>query len=152
MDVVTPFNEHFEILLQLHIASCCFMAGVIWIVQLLVYPAFQEVDEKRFPSFHVRHTTRISYIVGPMMIAEVVTGLLVLSVRPTDFILITNLILLAIIWLNTFAVSVPLHNSLGYKRTGKTIERLVWTNWPRTLAWTIRSVLLISYVASLSAE
>jgi hypothetical protein len=44
--------------------------------------------------------------------------------------------------MSTFLVSVPLHNLLQKERNSKIIERLILTNWPRTILWTLRLGLL----------
>jgi hypothetical protein len=52
--------------------------------------------------------------------------------------------LLAIIWLSTAALQVPIHRRLldGYDEAA--VARLVRSNWVRTLAWTARAYIALS--------
>jgi hypothetical protein len=65
--------------------------------------------------------------------------------RPSSFELVANAVLIVLIWLCTFLLSVPLHNRLGQKRDVEKIRRLVATNWPRTVAWSLRTMILLWY-------
>ena len=50
-----------------------------------------------------------------------------------------GLAVLALIWVSTFAVQVPLHARLASGFDRAVWHRLVVTNWLRTLAWTVRA-------------
>jgi hypothetical protein len=52
-----------------------------------------------------------------------------------------NLALVLATWLSTVVLSVPLHNGLSEVRDSALIARLVATNWPRTILWSLRSIL-----------
>ena len=52
------------------------MVGVIWIVQLILYPAFADIGPENFKSFHTRHSNRISFIVGPVMFIDLLTAII----------------------------------------------------------------------------
>ena len=52
------------------------------------------------------------------------------------------LIIVLLIWLSTFFVQVPLHQSLGSRIDLELIDRLASTNWWRTLLWTVKAVLV----------
>ncbi len=132
-------------MLMLHLAACAFMTGVIWIIQILHYPAFQEVDFERFPRFHQDHSWRISFIVGPIMILELATGVLLLMRNFNDLIFLTTFVMLGINWICTFALSVPIHNSLSKKRDDGKIAHLIRTNWPRTILWSVRLIMLLGW-------
>lgn len=119
------------------------MTGVIWIIQILHYPAFSWIEPARFSDFHRNHTQRITFIVGPMMIFEMVTGVLLVLHPPRETLLLLNLVLILGIWICTFALSVPLHNQLEGGKDVEKINRLIRTNWPRTFLWTLRSLLLL---------
>jgi hypothetical protein len=55
--------------------------------------------------------------------------------------------LLALIWLSTFGVLVPLHTRLqgaaASEEARSVVAKLVAWNWPRTMLWTVRSVLAL---------
>jgi uncharacterized membrane protein len=141
-------DSHFNLLLIVQLAACAFMSGVIWIIQILNYPAFEAIHESRFLEFHDQHSKRITFIVGPMMLLEFATGALLVAFRPSSIELIANFVLIVAIWLFTFLLSVPIHNALARKRDIEKIERLVVTNWPRTVAWSLRLCLLLFYVVN----
>lgn len=91
------------------------------------------------------HQIRISIIVIPLMIIELIAAIL-LGVYPTSssvVICYMTLLLTIIIWISTFLLQVPLHQRLlnGYNKTA--INKLVKTNWIRTIAWTVKSILLV---------
>jgi hypothetical protein len=52
-------------------------------------------------------------------------------------------ILLAVALGCTVLLSVPLHAQMASKPTTETGRRLVRTNWPRTIAWTLRGLVLV---------
>lgn len=117
------------------------MTGLIWLVQLVHYPAFKFVGPQNFFAFHRFHSQRISWIVVPVMTLEVATGVL-LVIKGLDYAVI-NLVLLAFLWLATGVLSVPLHNKLSHSLNDNLIHRLILTNWPRTILWSLRSLGLV---------
>jgi hypothetical protein len=49
-----------------------------------------------------------------------------------------SLVLVIVCWIWTFAVSVPLHVKVELEQGGTvTLQRLVATNWARTVLWTL---------------
>ena len=129
-------------LLLLNFALAAYLTGVIWTVQLVVYPAFADVAPTRFVAFHARHSARISWVVLLPMVAELglAAGLAwAAPSSPTWW----ALGLVGFIWAATFFVSVPFHNRLGQSGYDYVaIDGLVRTNWLRTVAWTARLGLL----------
>ncbi|UOQ75648.1 hypothetical protein MUN84_13300 [Hymenobacter sp. 5516J-16] len=53
-----------------------------------------------------------------------------------------QLVLVVLAWVATFFISVPFHNRLAQGYDYVAIDGLVRTNWPRTLAWTVRAGVL----------
>ena len=122
----------------LNLAFAVALVVIIWIVQLVHYPTFRFVDPSKFIAFHNFHTNNITYVVAPLMIAElIVAGLLVF--KTSSAFTIVNIGLVVATWVLTFAISVPLHNKLaeaGFDE--KVINQLCKTNWLRTGVWTLR--------------
>lgn len=118
-----------------------FMVGLIWFVQLVHYPLFREAGRSDFHAYHRRHTARTTIIVAPVMLTEAVSScaLLWLGVDGAGL----GCVLLAIAWLSTFAVQVPLHARLEHGHDAAIIRRLVRSNWIRTVAWSARGVLVL---------
>jgi len=121
------------------------MTGLIWLIQLVHYPSFKSVDDNLFKEFHKFHSLRITFIVGPIMLVELITGGLLL-LNDSSALLIANLVLLVLIWLSTAVYSIPTHNKLQHGKNLKIISKLVNTNWPRTILWSIRLCLLLALV------
>lgn len=108
--------------------------GLILTIQLVHYPTFRYVSD--FTNFHSHHTSSISLIVAPLMVAElIVTGWLAYKTA-FDWRFMAPLVLVLLIWGLTFLRAIPLHETLSLNRDGATIEALILINWPRTLLWT----------------
>ena len=129
-------------LLLLNFALTAYLTGVIWVVQLVTYPALALVGKPEFARYHAAHTQGMGWVVGAPMVAELaLAGWLAWAAYPTWGAgrALGQLALVLVVWLATFFVSVPFHNRLGaggYNYIA--IDSLVRTNWLRTLAWTAR--------------
>lgn len=130
------------------------MTGLIWFVQLVHYPLMASVGAGRFVRYETIHQRRTSWIVGPMMSVELVTGVALVVIRPEMLpaaLAWLNLGLLLVLWLSTAGVQMPLHRQLGKGLDARIVRRLVQTNWLRTAAWTARSALLIGVMIDTNA-
>lgn len=116
------------------------MTGIIWLIQLLHYPSFSSVARDQFQDFHSHHTAMMGVLVGPIMLIELGSALM-LAVR-FEKLWAFNLLLLILIWYVTFRISVPLHNQLSAGYSESAVQSLVSTNWIRTGAWTLRAGLV----------
>lgn len=137
-----------ETLLGVQLLSTFGMFALIWLVQLVLYPAFLFIEPNRFFAFHTLHTARITWIVGPLMLAELASSLGWLLSKPDVFSAL-GFFLVFVIWINTAFSSVPLHGRLATERNPEQrnllAERLIRTNWIRTWAWTARAALCVVY-------
>lgn len=134
----------------IQLASCWFMTGLIWIVQVVHYPLFAKVGVEAYRAYQEAHMRTITYVVMPTMLVELATAcLLVFFVlqksenMPSAPLLIANLVMLILIWASTFFIQVPYHSALTQGLDPEAIQKLVTTNWIRTFLWTARGVLLI---------
>jgi|GEM_PF-3772102 hypothetical protein len=71
----------FRHLLLAHFAATCAMTGVIWVVQLVIYPQFSTLGAEVFPRYHAQYTGLVTLVVGPLMILEIVTATLIFLQR-----------------------------------------------------------------------
>ncbi len=128
---------------SLHLATTLALAGALWVVQLAVYPLFAAVGREGFSSYHRRYTRRIGIVVAPLMVLEAGTAgiLWVAGFRSAAF--SVSLGLLAVVWISTFVIQVPLHRQLSRGFDAARQQRLEATNWIRTLAWTMRAGLVL---------
>ena len=112
---------------------------LIWVVQLVHYPSFQYIDKDKFAAFHQHHTKRISIIVLPLMVLELgLAGVLSISSN-FHWHYVVPLILVLLIWASTFLLQVPEHNKLAIRKNSEVVNRLVQTNWLRTILWTLKA-------------
>lgn len=136
-------------LLLLHAGATLAMTGLIWFVQRVHYPLFSFAAKGDFHAFALHHQKRTTSVVLPLMILELGTGvaLVLLASGLSQRLAIAGLALLAMIWISTAAVQVPLHQRLAAGFDRRIARRLVRTNWTRTLAWTVRSGLALALLA-----
>ena len=82
-----------------HAAATLFMAGLIWFVQVVHYPLFRRLGTTEAAAYAREHARRTGWVVGPVMLAELVLGL-TLAARggPTAWL---ALALLGVIWAST---------------------------------------------------
>jgi len=135
-----------RLLLLSHFAATLFMIGVIWFVQVVHYPLFAKTGSADFRSYEQRHTSLTTWVVAPPMLVEGITALLLFWFRPTGvstWQLSIGLALLAVIWLSTALLQVPCHNVLSQGFDPVVHQRLVTTNWMRTVAWSTRGLLVL---------
>ncbi len=131
--------------LKIQVACCLLMTGLIWLIQLVHYPSFHLADPQRFQEFHLQHSSRITFIVAPLMGLELVTAMLLVRERGDSYAWWLNLLGVVLIWACTAFLSVPLHNQLANGYNTDKINALVLTNWPRTVIWTLRSIWLLAF-------
>ena len=109
---------------------------LIWLVQLIIYPSFCHVDGARLQAWHQRYVERITWVVGPLMLAQVAIILAQLYVV-LSWSLVLSLGMVGLCWLSSFGLSIPCHRKIEQGQgTADVLERLVQTNWPRTILWT----------------
>lgn len=131
-----------DTILNLHIFSTIFMSGLIWVIQLVHYPSYKYISETEFESFQRFHVKNITIIVAPVMTLELITSFLILYRDFSNLILILNTLTIGLIWVSTFFLSIPCHGQLTKNKDLKVINRLVATNWIRTIIWSVRLILI----------
>jgi len=138
------------IVLLAAISATWAMTGVIWIIQFVHYPIFDSIErgdgDAAWRRFGERHRSSISYVVGPFMLVEGVTGIWLVVDPPGDAGIVLPLVaaaLMAVAYGVTAFVSVPLHERLTPSWNSDAHRRLVSTNWWRTAAWTVRALVLV---------
>lgn len=141
-----------QIVLILHAAATWYMTGLVAAVQAFHYPALAEAaEDRRVFEAHVR---RAGPVIAPVMLFEAGSGLALLASPLSGPLLQTAFGLLALIWISTFAIQVPLHRSLcGGQCADRraAARRLVATNWIRTAAWAARAGLVTAALIEVSA-
>ncbi len=131
------------LLLAVHTVAVSALAGLAWVVQLVVYPGFLAVGPTPgWAAFHDAHSRRMTVVVVlPWAVQGGTLGLLLLAPPPgVPYALVLLAATLgAVTVLVTALVSVPLHRRLQ-PYDADVARRLVRTNWWRTAAWTAGAV------------
>lgn len=131
----------------LHLAFSLYMTGVIWFVQIVHYPLMGKVGPEYFVAYERSHTMLTTFIVGPQMVVELATAvLLIFLMKDLPAWWSLNLGLIVVVWVSTFFIQVPLHHSLSQAFDEAKHLKLVNSNWIRTIAWTVRAFLLLFFV------
>lgn len=136
-------------LLLCQLGSTLPLVGLIWFVQLVAYPLFADAGglaPLAFAAYHQRHSRRITYIVLPLMLVELLAAGAWLFVPPPFApagAAALGAALVIAVWLTTGLLSVPRHDELARGFDARAQARLVSTNWIRTACWTARGALLL---------
>jgi len=129
-----------------HLILSSMLVSLIWLIQILHYPSFKFVDKMSFSEFHKFHTQRISYLVIPLMLGEFITGLWLMmsqldqEIKYDQWNYVWNFLSILFIWLATLTLSIPEHHKLSKTKNDKSIQKLVTTNWVRTIVWSWKLV------------
>ena len=126
-------------------ATWC-MVGVIWFVQVVHYPLLSVVPAESASSVAVDHQRRTARVVMMPMTVEGVSTLVLLATVPdgvTWWLPWVAAVLLAVALGSTVLLSVPRHARMAENPDEAVGQELVSTNWPRTVAWSARGVLLV---------
>ena len=133
-------------LLILHAAVTWALVGLILTIQLVHYPLFSRVGESGWPRYEREHQARITWLVGPLMFAELLSAALLALRPPTgapEWSLWLGLILVLAVWISTALVQSPLHGRLSERFDARLHRRLVSSNWVRTALWLLRGGLCV---------
>ena len=130
-------------ILLANFVATCLMTGVIWFVQWVHYPLLAMVSVDRAVETAIDHQRRTGQVLAIPMAVEGFTTLGLLIIRPESVPIFWpwfGAVLLAVALGSTVFVSVPLHAKMATNPTADVGRRLVVTNWPRTIAWSLRAV------------
>ena len=122
------------------------MVGLIWFVQRVHYPLLAKFDVGQQREVGNEHQRRTSQVVALPMLIEGVSTLVLLVDRPEQVTLVLpwlGAFLLAISLGSTIFLSVPLHQKMVDQPSADIGVKLVATNWPRTMSWTLRGVVCL---------
>jgi hypothetical protein len=134
-------------LLLANTAVCFVLVGLIWTIQWVHYPLFARVGAEGWSVYHAEHSARITTLVGPLMVAELLLAAALFLAAPPERRGVAALAagLVGVAWGSTMLLSVPIHGRLGDGLDLGQVASLVNTNWVRTAAWTARGALLLGW-------
>ena len=132
-------------ILLTNVVATLFLVGLIWLIQVVHYPLFDDVGEQNYVTYQQRHQSNITYIVGPVMLIEIITAVM-LAIYPVkgvgNTLVYVGIALVVVIWLSTAFIQVPCHSKLVKGFDPAAYKWLVQSNWIRTIAWTGRGVIV----------
>ena len=127
-----------QLFLKINIYSNIYLIAISVMVQLIIYPSFKNYDNSNFRSFHSSYTKKMFFIVGPIMIIELLSTLY--FVIKNTFLFPSTIV--ALIWLTTFFLIVPVHNSLNSAFSIRTHKKLLRLNIVRTSFWVLKLLII----------
>ena len=135
------------LLVALNVLLAGYMAGIGWLVERVVYPAFAAVPAERWAAHHAAHTSRIMPVVVVPVLAQPVVALALALDPPAGApraALVLGVVLTGALLAATAAVFAPLHGRLAAGPPApRLLERLARLNRLRTAAWTAQAALAL---------
>lgn len=122
------------------------MTAAGWWCQFSRYPAFRGWTDEEFIKRHTMHTLQISLVVIPGMILQIAGSVLLQNSTSLLWLKVASGVCLAGSLVPTFLVSGPIHGRLSHGKLEAEVERLIRTNLPRTLFWTVHCGLAIYWL------
>lgn len=135
-----------DVVLLLNVVSTFTMVGVIWFVQVVHYPLLSVVPVESASTVAVDHQRRTGWVVMVPMTVEGFTTLGLLKWVPDGvawWVPWLNGVFLAVALGCTVFLSVPRHARMAAQPDASVGRELVVTNWPRTVAWSARGIVLV---------
>ena len=133
-----------ESLFLLNLSASLFLCGLIWVIQLLHYPFFHHIEKSDFIKHQSTHKFRISILVIPAMLTELgSSAILAYGANFEQHLHISGFIIVLLIWASSFFIQVPLHHKISGGYDTGAVDRLVSTNWIRTILWTTKALISI---------
>ena len=128
-----------QFIFQTNLFSNIYLIAISIMVQFIIYPSFKNYSESTFKSFHSAYTKKMLFIVGPIMILELLSTLY-LVIKKTFF-FPTSIVTL--IWLITFFLIVPVHQSLNSSFNIRSHKKLLRLNFLRSTFWVLKLLLIL---------
>jgi len=128
-----------------NVAVSCGLLILIWLVQIIIYPGLARIPSNDFVNYHAWYVTRITMVVLPLMICEIIISIACFFLQDNLFYPIVAVGFVILVWCSTFTFQVRIHKSLQVGKNTSKIRRLVATNWIRTFAWSMKAVTVIVF-------
>jgi hypothetical protein len=125
------------------------MAGLIVFVQVVHYPLKARVGPEAFVAYQAGHTARTSWVVVPLMLAELASALWLAALPPAPSlrpVALLGALLVGAVWISTALIQAPAHGRLSRGFDVAVHRRLVRSNWIRTGAWLARVPVALALV------
>lgn len=140
-----------RLVLLAHTVATLGMVGVMWTVQLVVYPQFRSVPAEVFPAYAADHASRVVLALVIFAPLEIAAALALWMRRPYDLPPSWTFVagaLLAVAWIATAVWYAPFHGHFQREPYDlDRINRLISTNWARTAVWTVRGAFAVWFLS-----
>lgn len=147
-------DELMKYVFFIYVASTWAMFGIIWFAQIVHYPLFSRVGKESFTDYQTANLFLTVLVVIPLQGIELGTACLLVWRPPAGILPVqtwTNLVLIGITWLSTATLQVPSHFKLSRGYETRIQNRLVYSNWIRTVIWSIRGGIIFWMLNTLLA-
>lgn len=141
-----------KLLVLVHAAATLLMVGVMLMIHVVHYPLFREVGAASYPAYERAHINAITVLVLPLMLAELVTGVMLLAAPPPGvpaWSVWLGMALMVFVWAITGLVNAPQHVALAAGFDPAIHAALLASNAVRTLAWIARGGLVLWWLWAL---
>lgn len=119
---------------------------LIWMVQLIIYPSFVYYKVEDLFKWHNTYTKNITWIVLPLMVGQLGIHLYEI-ILAFSFFKLAILLMILLVWINTFFYAVPLHQRISDNDDiACACRALIRVNWNRTVLWTVIFILGLFFV------
>ena len=134
--------------LVVHLVAVAVLAGVGWVVQAVVYPAFRLVGPESWARYHARHLRAITPVVTVPWLAQGASTAALLWAPATGgrAAAVVLAALAAVGVVSTVAAALPAHDRLATAPDAPAVTALLRANLVRTLAWTAATALSAALV------
>lgn len=126
-----PFEIDFDLAFAIDLSLAVFL----WLVQCVIYPSFRHIRSDIFKDWHAGYQRCIAWIIGPLLLMQM-SLISFEAIRDPDLHSLVRFAMVAICWLITACISVPLHRRIEREESrAQSIEQLIQSNWLRTVIW-----------------
>lgn len=132
------------VFLVIQVAVTWLMVGLICYSQFIHYPLYKKIKEG-FVEYERAHIRRTAYLIGPLMLIEAISAVILVGVVSTSImtkLAVINLVLLVFIWLATFLLHVYQHQKLSIRFSKNVFHNMISSNWIRTFLWIAKGVVM----------
>lgn len=130
--------ENIELIALLNFVTSFLMMGVIITTQIVNYPLFLSISKNDFNNFHSKYVNKITAIVMPLMITELILSIILL-ISIQNYMTILIFTTMSLIFISTIFIQVPIHKKIEKEANKNLLNKLIQTNWIRTILWFIKS-------------
>jgi hypothetical protein len=135
-----------------NLAATLFLTGLAWFLQTVQLPLLAHLREADFAESIRLQRRRNTILMAPAMLIELVTTVAITGALRPDWLTVSAAALVAVIWIVTFLFIAPINARLTKGFDARALQSLIRVNWIRTIAWTLRAVLVVTFALIANSE